>query len=169
MAVVIELAPVLEAADKVLVPSFDLTDADEGMAADVAVAAPWQQAALPLVRAGGEVPTAGAAGEQDPAPTRRPRVRAPRRRAADPPAPRLVDAEGHASTAFEAAQSDTRWGRCFSCRRALRPSVSRLGHAMLVCSKQKPADWRTRLQLTPQQADALDFPRVLRRQVRILW
>ena len=40
MAVVIDLVPVLEAVDKVLVPSFDLTDADEGMAADVAVAAP---------------------------------------------------------------------------------------------------------------------------------
>ena len=165
---VIDLVPVLEAVDKVLVPSSDLTDADEGMSADVA----WQflgSRPLPLVRAGGAVPTAGAAGEQGPAPTRRLRVRAPRRRAADPPAPRLVDAEGHASTAFEAAQSDTRWGRCFSCRRALRPSVSRLGHATLVCSKQKPADWRTRLQLTPQQADALDFPRALVQQVRILW
>ena len=65
--VVIDLVLVLEAADKVVVPRFDSRDADEGLTADLPVAPPSQQAALHLVRVGSEVPTAGAAGDQEPA------------------------------------------------------------------------------------------------------
>ena len=67
VVVVIDLVPILEAAEKFVVPRFDSTDADEGWTADVPVAPPSQQAALHLVRVGSEVPAAGAAGEQEPA------------------------------------------------------------------------------------------------------
>ena len=51
----------------------------------------------------------------------------------------------------------------------LRPTVSRAGNAALMCPKKDPPNWHTRLELTPQQADLLDFPRVVYSQVRILW
>jgi hypothetical protein len=38
-----------------------------------------------------------------------------------------------------------------------------------MCPKKDPPNWHTRLDLTPQQADLLDFPRVVYSQVRILW
>ena len=163
MAVFIDLVPALDAADMVLVPTFDLTDPDEEMATET-TACP----ALIVGEDGHALVTGDAVGSSSSA-TRRRRVRAPRRRAPGPPAPRLFDEDGHVTSTFERVQSDTRWGRCFSCRRALRPTVSRAGNAALMCPKKDPPNWHTRLELTPQQADLLDFPRVVYSQVRILW
>ena len=163
MAVCIDLVPALDATDMVLVPTFDLTDPDEELATET-TACP----ALIVGEDGHALVTGDAVGLPSPA-TRRRRVRAPRRRAPGPPPPRLFDEDGLVTSTFERVQSDTRWGRCFSCRRALRPTVSRAGNAALMCPKKDPPNWHTRLELTPQQADLLDFPRVVYSQVRILW
>jgi len=163
MAAFIDLVPALDAVDMVLVPTFDLTDPDEEMATET-TASP----AMIVGDDGHAVVTGDAVGPSSSA-TRRRRARAPRRRALGPPPPRLFDEDGHATSTFERVQSDTRWGRCFSCRRALRPTVSRAGNAALACPKKDPPNWHTRLELTPQQADLLDFPRVVYSQVRILW
>ena len=163
MAVCIDLVPALDATDMVLVPTFDLTDPDEEMATET-TACP----AMIVGEDGHALVTGDAVGSSSSA-TRRRRVRAPRRRAPGPPPPRLFDEDGHVTSTFERVQSDTRWGRCFSCRRALRPTVSRAGNAALMCPKKDPPNWHTRLELTPQQADLLDFPRVVYSQVRILW
>ena len=155
MAVVYDLVPVLDTPDLVPVPMFDLTEEDEDVQAANAVM-------LPAV-----VVEPGAAAEPEDPATRAPgarrgrRARAPRRCAPGPPPPRMADADGHATTAFERIQSDTRWGRCFSCCRALRPSVSATGQAVLSCPKKDPPNLHTRLRLTPRQIDILDFPRVV--------
>ena len=163
MAVVFDLVPELVASDLVLVPMIDLTEEDEDVQAAKSVR-------LPAVDVEpGPAPEPEGPAARAPGARRSRRVRAPPRRASGLPPPRLVDADGHATTAFERIESDTRWGRCFSCRRALRPSVSRSGQALLSCSKKEPPNWHTCIPLTAQQADALDFPRVVYSKVRAIW
>ena len=132
MAAFIDLVPALDAADMVLVPTFDLTDPDEEMATETTTST-----GMIVGDDGHAVVTGDAVGPTSSA-TRRPRARAPRRRVPGPPAPRLFDADGHVTSMYERIQSDTRWGRCFSCRRALRPTVSRTGTAVLACPNKDP-------------------------------
>ena len=107
MAVFIGLVPALNAADMVLVPTFDLADPDEEMATET-TASP----AMIVGEDGQALVTGDAVGSSSSA-TRRRRVRAPRRRALGPPPPRLFDEDGHVTSTCERVQSDTRWGRCF--------------------------------------------------------
>ena len=82
-AVVIDLVPVLDAAAKVLVPTFDPANHDEDRTGDTDVI---------LLAADGvlaEAPAAGAATPQAAAAPRSRRARAPRRRAENPRSPRL--------------------------------------------------------------------------------
>ena len=164
MAALIDLVPVPDAADIVLVPTFDLTDPDDVMAIEAIIAMPTNVADL------GHAVAACELGEPTSPGTRRRRARAPRRRALGPPPPRLVRADGHATTNFERIQSDTRWGRCFCPAGVLcgRPFHAPAMQLLLALQMDFP-NWHTRLELTPQQADLLDFPRVVYSQVRILW
>eukprot|EP00969_Alexandrium_andersonii_P248779 10994179-Alexandrium_andersonii.AAC.1 len=63
---------------------------------------------------------------------------------------------------------ETRWGRCYSCRRALRPGVSARVSPFLRCPQYR-ADPGHRLcmVLMVAQMQATDFPRVMLRRARV--
>ena len=101
MAAFTDLVPALDAADMVLVPTFDLTYPDEEMATETTTSTGM------LVGDNGHAVVTGDAVGPTSSATRRRCVRAPRRRAPGPPPPRPFDEDGQATSTFERAQSDT--------------------------------------------------------------
>ena len=116
------------------------------------------------------VPVAPETPHRAPGRRRKQKSKSPRENTAEDSAVAGAPEEtGRGRTVMEMLQSDTKYGRRFSCRRALRLGVADSGAPMLFCSQRKPEDWHTRVVLTPQQVDGLDLPRVLMVRRRMSW